>query len=576
MSVRQPGHRLQRRVFFALLGAVHVIAFASFWAQAHGLVGEGGVSPAADTFAQMRRALSARGEGLFTTLPTLAWWGAGDTALHVFGAAGVVGGLLLAVGVAPRALCAVLWLLYLSVFHVGGPFLRFQWDILLIEATFAAIFYAPAGLWRPLAAQDEPSAASLWVMRLLVFKVMLMSGVVKLTSGDPTWADLTALDFHYWTQPLPHGAAWYAHAAPDWVRQGGVIFTFVVELLAPFLVILDVRGWRLLLLAAGTGVGLMATGGLIGPVFVGVFVGAAAVLDDRVLGAWRPTWVDGSPKGDRPAAFVVFTLLMAGIALTGNYGFFNLLTVALSVTLLDDRWLRRALPARLRAQEGESAGVPPPGHWRVLCVVAAAVLLPLSALKMLNMAGRGTLRAAAERVEKDEADLGERLLIGALEVRETLFEPLDAFATVNGYGLFATMTTTRDELVVEGSEDGQTWKAYGFRYKPDALDRVGPLVGVHMPRLDWQMWFAALAPRCGGGWFVDFVQALLEGRPDVLALLRDVPFPDAPPRYVRVRRVGYTFTTPEEREKTGHVWRTWSRGLYCPVLTLERLKAARR
>ena len=568
-----PGHRLPRRVFLALLGLTHVIAFASFWSQAHGLVGEHGIVPAGPWLAQVGEVLRGDGRAPWLEVPTLGWLGAGDTALTVLGACGVLGGALLAVGVAPRLLCAVLWLLYLSVFNLGGPFLRFQWDILLIEATFLAIFYAPEGWWRPVAAQGEPSAAARWMLRLLVFKVMLMSGVVKLTSGDATWADLTALDFHFFTQPLPHALAWHAHNAPEGVRHGGVILTFVAELLLPWLIIFQPRGWRLALLGIGTAVGLLVTGGHVTLAFAAVFAGAAMLLDDRLVGRLLPTLAEGARSGSRPVAFWGVVLLMGAIASTGNYGFFNLLTVALAFTLLDDAALRRALPARVRGRVAPSAGTPPSRAWVATVALAAALLVPLSGLKMVNMAGRQTLHAAFEAVLAHDASAAQRVLAWAVEAQDKAFGLIGGFATVNGYGLFATMTTERGELVVEGSRDGVGWTPYRFAYKPDEPTRVGPVVGVHMPRLDWQMWFAALRSSCRGGWFVAFVRRLLEGAPTVTALLAEDPFAGAPPQWVRVRRVDYTFTTAAERALTGRVWKTRDAGLYCPALSLRELRA---
>src|SRR5439155_5288918 len=125
-----------------------------------------------------------------------------------------------------------------------------------------------------------PTRSELWLLRLLVFKLMFLSGVVKLTSKDPTWTSLTALDYHYFTQPIPTWPAWYAHHAPTWVHRASVAVTFVIELCAPFF----------------------------------------------IFGSRRM----------RRIAFVLFALLMIGIGSTGNYGFFNVLSLVLCVVLLDD------------------------------------------------------------------------------------------------------------------------------------------------------------------------------------------------------------------------------------------------
>ena len=127
--------------------------------------------------------------------------------------------------------------------------------------------------------------------------------------------------------------------------------------------------------------------------------------------------------------------------------------------------------------------------------------------------------------------------------------------SINGYGLFRTMTTERPEIIVEGSFDGTSWTEYAFRWKPGDVGRRPRFVQLHMPRLDWQMWFAALDPYGNQHWLTSMLDGLLENRPAVLGLLDGNPFLDAPPRYVRLVQYRYDFTTPEERQETGAWWR---------------------
>ncbi len=149
-----------------------------------------------------------------------------------------------------------------------------------------------------------------------------------------------------------------------------------------------------------------------------------------------------------------------------------------------------------------------------------------------------------------------------------LYELQEPFHLVNGYGLFANMTTSRPEIVVEASDDRVEWRPYEFRWKPgDPMRRPG-FVQPHMPRLDWQMWFAALGSPRSSRWFVAFCARLLEGSAPVLALLETNPFPAAPPRYVRATLYDYRFTTPAERRATGAWWTRRALRPYVPVLTL--------
>jgi hypothetical protein len=147
---------------------------------------------------------------------------------------------------------------------------------------------------------------------------------------------------------------------------------------------------------------------------------------------------------------------------------------------------------------------------------------------------------------------------------QAVLRAADPFRIVNSYGLFAIMTTSRQEIIVEGSNDGVKWLAYEFPYKPGNVYRPPPIVAPFQPRLDWQMWFAALGSYQDNRWFVNFMLRLLQGEPSVLHLLSYNPFPKSPPKYVRARTYLYTFTHFGDR-----AW--WSReenGIYLPAVSL--------
>ncbi len=246
-----------------------------------------------------------------------------------------------------------------------------------------------------------------------------------------------------------------------------------------------------------------------------------------------------APRRLRRFACAMTILLQVLIAATGNYAFFNLLTMALAVLLLDDE----AFPARLRKRALEAAGG---GNWpRPILVAAAIALLAASSVPFLNSIG---LRGAVP---------------GPLFAVYRAVAPL---RSANGYGLFAVMTTERPEITIEGSDDGSTWRPYAFRWKPGDPLRRPSFVAPHQPRLDWQMWFAALGDYRANPWLLRFMARLLEGSPEVLGLLADNPFPDRPPRQVRAVVSDYRFTDAEERRRTGAWWKREPRGLYAPVL----------
>jgi hypothetical protein len=350
------------------------------------------------------------------------------------------------------------------------------------------------------------------MMRWLDARIHLESGLAKVLGGDETWRKMTACNYYYETAPLPTRPGWYAHHLPERIQKFSTATAVGLELVAP-------------LLALG------------------------------------PRWA-------RLLAFWGFGGLQAAFALTGNYGFFNLLSAVQGLWLLDDKALTRVLPKRLAERRPERASM-----WR--SAAEAAVALPLLGLS-LRVLGRFRGypvpvpellrplqrfgRKVMERVSRVKLPRPARRWLDQLE------EHAHPFRAVNPYGLFAAMTLERPEITVEGSNDGVTWHAYKFRYKVDDLNEPPRRVAPHMPRLDWMMWFAAL--RGPPGWFISFARRLLEGSPEVLGLLRENPFPERPPRYLRAQLHRYNMTSLDERRQTGNWWKRERIGLYLPPIAL--------
>jgi hypothetical protein len=247
----------------------------------------------------------------------------------------------------------------------------------------------------------------------------------------------------------------------------------------------------------------------------------------------------------RRAAGVALAALQILIAATGNYAFFNLLSLALCLFCFDDA----AFPRRWRSspREAEARGWP---RWVVLPV--AGVVLLATSVHLVALSG-GALPLPGPAI--------------------WLAQTLAPFRSTNGYGLFAVMTTERPEIVIEGSDDGVTWKPYEFRWKPGDVRRRPRFVTPHQPRLDWQMWFAALSTCDQSQWLELLLGRLLQGSPPVLGLLRANPFPDHPPHYVRAELYDYRFTDFSTRRATGAWWRRELKGLYCPTFSREMLRA---
>ena len=482
-----------RVAFFSrALGVIYLIAFISLWIQIDGLIGANGISPIREFLPAAKEQLGARAPFI---LPTLCWLNSSNAFLHFLCGAGAVVSVLLVAGFVPLLCLIALFVFYLSLTIAGQTFLSFQWDILLLEAGFLAIFFAPL-TWRLSAKHEVPlSCAGLFLLKLLLFKLMFMSGVVKLTSGDDSWWNLTALDYHYWTQPLPTVLGWWGAQTSEWLRHFCNFAVLFVECLVPFLI-----------------------------------------------------W---APRRLRFLAFVLFVSLQIMIALTGNYCFFNLLTIALCFLLLDDTQIaRRRIVVTAVADRGREehanrypTAVSGRGYNDWIAALVLIVTLPLNAMLLISAL-------------KPEAQWPRSIV--------AIYTRLEPFRVVNGYGLFRVMTKERAEIVIEGSADGMDWLPYEFKWKPGDLKRAPGWVAPHQPRLDWQMWFAALGTYRQNPWFGRFVLQLLKNSPDVTRLLERNPFPNSPPRYIRAVLYDYRFTTMAERRATGAWWKREDRGIYLP------------
>jgi hypothetical protein len=451
--------------------------------------------------------------------------------VHFLCGGGVAVSLVLILGIAPAVCLAVLFVFYLSLTIAGQVFFSFQWDILLLETGFLSIFFAPWRLWpqdlswrprsfgvpplgspehvkaefrAPSTAASPVSRAALFLLKFLLFKLILMSGVVKLTSGDDCWWNLTALDYHYWSQPLPTLFGWWADKSPEWFKHFSVAFCLAVELIVPFFI-----------------------------------------------------W---APRRLRLIAATLMIFLQLAIAVTGNYCFFNLLTIALCLLLIDDSvaasLCRGALLGRdaniATQRQGYSRMVSLPNR---LCSYAAIAVI------VVTLPVNAWLIFAAFK-----AELRPPNVLGAL------YAHLEAFRIVNGYGLFRVMTKDRDEIVFEGSMDGIQWLPYEFKWKPGDVKHPPAWCAPHQPRLDWQMWFAALESPRQNPWFLNLIVRLLQGSRDVTGLLAQNPFPDKPPHYVRAMFYRYRFTSASEHGKTGAWWKRQELREYFPTVSVDQLR----
>jgi hypothetical protein len=503
---------IPRWLFLRWLGFIYFSAFYSLIFQIRGLIGPEGILPASDYLDAVAHSL---GHVRFWYAPTLLWFSSGPHMLVGLCWAGMVGSILLVLNIWPRGALAVCFLCFLSFVSAAGDFSGYQSDGMLLEAGFITLFFAPPGFRPGFGTSRPPSRASLFLLQWEWFRIYFESGLVKIVSGDPQWRNMTAMDEYYQNGPLPTWIGWYLQHLPHRFHASTAYATLALELGLVWMLFLP-RRWRIL-------------------------------------------------------CFFLVTSWQIGIILTANYTFLNYLVFALGFLLLDDRLLLSLVPQRwkpyllnqLKADRideirpNDSGEVVPPSlkvHRSSSHPQLAALKFSLTGL----MLGWIFYSTTVQMIW---------IIWPSFKLPTTPIEALDPFRIANRYGLFAVMTRGRYEIEFQGSEDGQRWEAYPFRYKPQDPRQPPGIYAPYQPRFDWNLWFASL-----GSWreypiVLSTEIQLLSNDPDVLALFAGNPFAHAPPTQVRAVLWQYWFTTRAEKRNTGLWWRREFLGLYAPAIT---------
>jgi len=483
---------LTRFVILRLLGGVYLIAFLAAGKQVLPLIGSQGLLPVGLFLSRVGEALGSPLSGFFR-LPSLFWLAHSDFFLQSLAWAGVALSCLVVAGFANAILMGLLWVLYMSLVHVGQDWYGYGWEIQLLETGFLAIFLCPLLDPRPFP-KREPPVVVIWLFRWLIFRIMLGAALIKLR-GDSVWRDLTALYYHFETQPIPNPLSRWFHFLPRGVLKGGVIFNYVAELLAP--------------------------------------------------------WFVFYPRLGRHIAGVILVLLQVTLILSGNLSFLNWLTIVPAMACFDDSFWAKVLPTALvrRATAAASSTRPSLAMGRIAWGIAVVVGL-LSLQPVLNMVSPG-------------------------QIMNTSFDPLDL---VNTYGAFGSVGRERLNVVFEGTDSeapdlAAEWQEYPYRGLPVELNKRPPQIAPYQPRLDWQMWFAAMGTPEQYPWTLHLVWKLLHNDAGTLGLFASNPFPGKPPRFVRAVLYRYQFAPPGNPD---HQW--WKReklGLWLPALSADdpRLRA---
>ena len=494
-----------RWLFLRAIGLIYCFAFFSLLFQVRGLIGSQGILPAGEFLPAIR----SLGVLRFWYAPTLLWFSSSDQMLMALCWIGLIASLLLIANVWPRMMLLLCFLCFLSFVSAAQDFSDYQSDGMLLEAGFLSLFLAPSGFIPGWGAEQPPARAPIFLLLWEWFRIYFESGLVKLESGDPTWRNLTALYEYYQNGPLPTWVGWYLQHLPHWFHIATAAATLLMELVLVWMAFLS-RRWRI-------------------------------------------------------ACFFIVTLWQIGVIATANYAFLNYLVLVLAFLLLDDTFLQRFVPARWR--DGLSSGVV--RHLKLDSQMQddaekrakISTEHPLTSLRLTLYAVALTWIFYATTVPL------VRMFWHAAPLPSGPVAALEPFRVANQYGLFAVMTPHRYELEFQGSNDGNHWAAYPFRYKPQNVKERPRIYAPYQPRFDWNLWFASL-----GSWREYPIvprteELLLENDRTVLGLFAGNPFPGAPPRFIRAVLWQYWFSTPTEKRAQGVWWRRQLLGTYAPTLT---------
>lgn len=468
-----------------LLGFVYAVAFLAAARQIVPLIGSHGLLPLNLFLDNVRASLGSASAGFFR-LPSVFWLIHSDGALVAAAWIGFALACVVMAGYANAILMAVLWALYMSFVHLGQDWYGYGWEIQLLETGFLAIFLCPLLDGRPFSKRPPPIVV-IWLFRWLIFRIMLGAGLIKLR-GDPAWRDLTALYYHFETQPLPNPLSRWFHFLPRAVLRGGVVFNHLAELVAP--------------------------------------------------------WFAFYPRTARHIAGTIMVLFQFVLILSGNLSFLNWLTIVPALACFDDSFWARLLPPLARRADVAGADPQPNPFAQRVSWALAVVIGALSIQPVVNM-------------------------ISSRQIMNTSFNPLEL---VNTYGAFGTVGRERLNVVFEGTEASfpsadAVWKPYLYQALPVDVTRRPPQVAPYQPRLDWQMWFAAMSTADEYPWTLHLVWKLLHNDPGALSLFAGNPFPGKPPRYVRAVLFRYKFAPPGNPQ---HDW--WEReelGNWIPPLSAD-------
>jgi hypothetical protein len=513
-------------LFVRAIAICYGVTFLSEARQMLGLVGSRGILPIAEFIHVAAEQLSAPYR--YVRLPTLFWLNASDAFIAAVPWLGALAALVAFIGIGSRACLLICYALHQSTVVAGGDFFFYPWDLLLLEATVLTLFVPSLRRLPSASASGAPPPIVALAIYFLLFRLQFGMGVHKFfDSIDERWRQLTYIYHWQQWQPMPTGSAWYAfHYLPMWMHKCMAGLTFVAEVPLPFLL-----------------------------------------------------FIPGKP---RLFATVTIAFLHAGIAMFGNYGTFQLVSLALCIACLDDaqvhtavNWVRRRCGRAEIDFDASSERAPPTSGWkrkwrRIDAYAGSSLALTamlcgvLYTARMMEPQGF-TLLSNTRWLFMPEAEES----VGYAGMR--LLRLVAPFFLSYPYGIFRDspalqLGSPRAGMVFQGTSDGVHWMTYDNKFNPvEPPSRRPQWFAPYQPRMDHLFIYEAVGlhfayvnginPYYGARTPIPFLAGrLFEQSDDVLSLFANNPFPDQPPAQLRVRVAGYRFTSPEERARTGEWW----------------------
>ncbi|SCA59076.1 Lipase maturation factor 1 [Chlamydiales bacterium SCGC AB-751-O23] len=415
----------------------------------------------------------------------------------------------------------ILWFFYFSFVHIGQRFYSFGWDILLCEVGFMAMFVAPLYQVSNFFKKSPPHILSIWLFRFLAFRIMLGAGLIKLNAQESCWTDLTCLEYHYQTQPIPNPFSWYLHQLPVEFQHFGVLVNHFIELIVPFF--------------------------LIGPRKIRHFGAICTIIFQTIL------------------------------IISGNLSFLNWLTITTCLFCFDDNFYTKLLPKTFKERFSsflESFKRSRPIAPSLYTLRNASICTFFFISMILAQHPLKNLLPVKKNMDTFFHDYFhiDNPTPNIFPNRQMMNASFNKLLIMNTYGAFGTVGKVRHEIIIYGTNEDRItkdtkWMEYEFKYKPGSLIRSPPIIAPYQPRLDWQIWFAAMGSYRNYPWFITFVAKLLENEPEVIKLIANNPFTSKAPKFIKADLYLYEFTSWDEDNDDW--WRRKKAGAYLPPISLE-------